>query len=304
MFNSCYFEYAGVYSGKYNLIICYVNRNESFVAGGAYEPITDLLPSVPENIIYGLDYSKKPLEFTIEIINPDNSIPISQEIILNDWLFGQNCWKTLKLKTPDYSNYHLKCLLIPESIIRDVTGIRGFRCKLKNISSFWYGNEVKYEFNKSDLIANGNVSNFTFNVNNKSGVDLPIYPIIQCKLETSSYDEPFPFYVENMTNDSLLDMVVSSNDDGIDTANILTSNLNTINTKFPYFFKDNPNTPLLKYKPHKTNNYDSMEKEILYLDKGINQIKIACHTTNNMSHYRYYDNFIFSFIPRYRIGGF
>lgn len=304
MFNSCYFSYADCYSGKYDLIIAYVNRYESFVAGASYEPITDVLPTIPENILTGIDYSKNRLEFTVEIINPNSDIPLTQLIEINDWLCGQDGWKTLKLKSPDFSKYHLKCLFVPESIIRDVTGYRGIRCKLINISSFWYGDERVYSFEKSDMTANGNVTNFTFAVNNDSGVDLPVYPIIQCKLETSEYQEDFSFWVNNYTNSSLLDMVMSTDDNGVDTDSILTSQLVTINSKYPYFYTTNPNNAILKYKPHISSNYNSLQSGLLYLSKGKNTIQVACHTKPNNSHYRYYDKFIFKFSPRYRIGGF
>lgn len=304
MFNSCYFDYAGCYSGKYNLIIAYVNRYESFVAGASYEPITDVLPTIPENILTGLDYSKNRLEYTVEFINPDRCIPFKQLITISDWLFGQDGWKTLKLKSSDYSNYHLKCLFVPESIIRDATGYRGLRCKLINISSFWYGDECVYSFDKDAMTANGNVTNFSFVVNNKSGVDLPVYPIVQCKLDTTEYAEDFSFWVKNNTNGTLLDMVISTDDNGVNTDSILTSQLVTINSKYPYFYTSNPNSAVLKYKPHIVDNYNSLKSGLLYLNKGENTIKVACHTVPNNSHYRYYDKFIFKFSPRYRIGGF
>ena len=117
MFNSCYFSYADCYSGKYDLIIAYVNRYESFVAGASYEPITDVLPTIPENILTGIDYSKNRLEFTVEIINPNSNIPLTQLIEINDWLCGQDGWKTLKLKSPDFSKYHLKCLFVQKKLL-------------------------------------------------------------------------------------------------------------------------------------------------------------------------------------------
>ena len=72
MFRGCFFEYAGVYSGDYNLTMMYVeNSYDKFVTGGAYEPITENLPNSAESLLYGLNYSEKPLEFSVEIINED-----------------------------------------------------------------------------------------------------------------------------------------------------------------------------------------------------------------------------------------
>ena len=42
MFRGCFFEYAGIYSGDYNLTMMYLeNSSDKFDTGGAYEPITE-----------------------------------------------------------------------------------------------------------------------------------------------------------------------------------------------------------------------------------------------------------------------
>ena len=46
MFRECYFEYAGISSQSYNLILGYLsNSNEDFDSGGGFELKTDTLPS-------------------------------------------------------------------------------------------------------------------------------------------------------------------------------------------------------------------------------------------------------------------
>ena len=46
MFRDCYFEYAGQYSGDYNLVMMYVeNSYDKFDSGGQYEVATDVLPA-------------------------------------------------------------------------------------------------------------------------------------------------------------------------------------------------------------------------------------------------------------------
>lgn len=141
MFRECYFEYAGVSSENYDLRLAYVSdNNETFSSGGEYEIKTEALPKTSEQILYGLSYSEKPLEFDIEILSTEKAIPLDQVIEIKNWLFGQDGWK--KFKTLDErQDYHLKCLLIPQEDIVDGLGVRGFRCKLKNISPFWYGED-------------------------------------------------------------------------------------------------------------------------------------------------------------------
>lgn len=151
MFRECDFEYADILSSDYNLKLAYIsNNNDAFISGGEFELKTEALPKVPEQLLYGLNYSEKPLEFDIEIINIDDAIPFNQVIEIKNWLFGQDGWK--KFKTIDErQDYHLKCVLIPQEDIVDGLGIRGFKCKLRNISAFWYGEPVTIKFDKDYL---------------------------------------------------------------------------------------------------------------------------------------------------------
>lgn len=151
MFRGCYFEYAEQLSNEYNLRLYYYDRTvNTFNSGGEYELITEALPNVVEQQLYGLKYSDKPLEFDIEIMNPDDAIPFNQVIEIKNWLFGQDGWK--KFKTIDErQDYHLKCVLIPQEDIVDGLGIRGFKCKLRNISAFWYGEPVTIKFDYAFL---------------------------------------------------------------------------------------------------------------------------------------------------------
>lgn len=295
MFKACYFNYAGIYSGKYNLIMAYVNRNEDFISGGIYEPILNHLPNSAEALLYGLKYSENQIEFEVDIINPDNNIPMSQMREIKRWLFGQDGWKKLKLKSPDFANSYLNCLLIPETDIRDYGGYRGLRCKVKNISSFWYGEDEILELNQSDLEGNINSSgNYRFTLNVKSDVNTEIYPIIQCKMVTEDLTEIIPFGVKNRTNGSILSMNIQN-----DNLSKMTSYLCTIDTKYPYFkVADNSNS-IISFQPR----IAGFSNGIFYLNEGENIIDIACHVQNSNSNYRYYNPFIIKYTPKYRIGG-
>lgn len=135
------FEYAGVSSSVYNLVSCEIDKDyKSLVTGAEYEPAVDNLPHSANQLLLGLDYSGKPLEFDLEIINPDENIPFSQVEEIKDWLFGQNGWKKFVLVN-ERQDYYLRALLIPSEDIMDVNGYRGFRCKVRNDSGFWYRDE-------------------------------------------------------------------------------------------------------------------------------------------------------------------
>ena len=158
MFRECYFEYAGISSEPYNLIFCYVNNsNSDFDSGGSFDLKTDTLPRSPEALLYGKDYSAKPLTFDVEIVNYDDYIPLEQMNEIKNWLFGQDGWKLLRL-SDERQNYFLKCIFEPGEDIVDGIGYRGVRCTLHNVSPFWYGDEKKITFSNADLIAHQNQS--------------------------------------------------------------------------------------------------------------------------------------------------
>jgi len=135
------FEYAGKSSSIYNLVSCEINKDyNNIISGAEYEPSVDTLPHSVNQLLLGLDYSDKPLEFDLEIVNPDENIPDTQVEEIKDWLFGQNGWKKFVLIN-ERQRYYLRALLIPSEDIFDVNGQRGFRCKLRNDSGFWYKDE-------------------------------------------------------------------------------------------------------------------------------------------------------------------
>ena len=135
------FEYAGVNSSVYNLVLCEIDKDyKTAISGAEYEPTVDTLPRSASQLLLGLDYSDKPLEIDLEIINPDENIPYSQVEEIKDWLFGQEGWKKFVLIN-ERQDYYLRALLIPDEDIMDVNGYRGFRCKLRNDSGFWYKDE-------------------------------------------------------------------------------------------------------------------------------------------------------------------
>ena len=135
------FEYAGKSSSIYNLVSCEINKDyQNIISGAEYEPTVDTLPHSASQLLLGLDYSDKPLEFDLEIINPDENIPYTQVEEIKDWLFGQNGWKKFVVIN-ERQDYYLRALLIPSEDIMDVNGYRGFRCKVRNDSGFWYKDE-------------------------------------------------------------------------------------------------------------------------------------------------------------------
>lgn len=193
MFRDCYFEYAGISSQPYGLIMCYIgNSNEDFDSGGKFELKTDTLPRSHETFLYGKDYSAEPLKFDIEIVNHENYIPLEQMIEIKNWLFGQDGWKKLKLMD-DRQDYHLKCIFQPGEDIVDGLGYRGVRCTLINVSPFWYGDERIINLTQSDIISSSITlnsywwSSFEIDVPETDGVAGDILPNITIDIDKGNY---------------------------------------------------------------------------------------------------------------------
>lgn len=307
MFRDCYFEYAGQYSGDYNLVMMYVeNSYDKFDSGGQYEVATDVLPASAETLLYGLKYSEKPLEFSIEIINPDKAIPFEQMKEIKDWLFGQDGWKKLKLHSSEYQDYHLKCLLIPEEDIVDATGYRGVRCTLKNISAYWYGEDKTIAYDKAKIIelAGENGDNLYdsgalwLNVNIDSHSPSKIFPIIKFQMTTkgaSAYerdDDYMDFYVLNRTlkEDSSISIRIPQE---------VRARIFTFDCK--YATLGDYSSGNLSYQPNSTSN------DIFFFVKGNNRFAIQMRNLieeNGVRQFAPYEYISFTYTPMYRIGGF
>lgn len=293
MLNGCFFEYAGQYSGVYNLRIVYIeNSYDKLDSGGSYEPVVDTLPNLAESLLYGLKYAEKPLEFSVEIINPDKAISIVQMRKIKSWLFGQNGWKTFRLKDKNFQPYHLKCMFIPEEDIVDSLGYRGVRCKLKNVSPFWYGETKTKVITEEDMTGKLTSGlNYELNINVDTDSTLPIPVVINFtepdKYDgVSSFDVIRSFWVKNVTNGSLLYRFIEYDYKGASWS---------FDTRFLQF-KSLDKDSAVGYAPV------NVTSEIFYLQQGNNKISIACHDDEN--NIMYYKQFSISYTPCYRIGGF
>lgn len=274
------------------------NSYEKFNSGGEYEVSTSALPAIAETLLYGLKHSEKPLEFSVEIINPDKNIPFEQMQEIKEWLFGQDGWKKLTLKSPEYYGYHLKCLLIPDEDITDALGYRGIRCTLKNASAYWYGEDKTITFVKEDLIElagekgeklteTGNIW-VELNIDSQSPCD--IYPTITFKAP-ESYSGATGNYMNlriynNYQNDN--ESCIST---GLDSKYALKDYF--INTQYGLFKRNNE---IFDYEPFNTSC------PLLYFNKGKNEISI--NLKNEQGNFTPFESISFTYTPMYRIGGF
>lgn len=178
MFRDCYFEYAGVYSGDYNLKLMYLddtyNRRKT---GGDYTTITN-----DNNFAEQLLYGKKntPLTFDIEIINCDKDIPFEQMGEIRQWLFNQPSgqWNKLRIYDEDYEDIVFFCVLIPNEDACDSQGYRGIRCSVQCNSPFGYKEVVTKSISKfTSLQADKKAMNLTIDCDIATQDILPMVKI-------------------------------------------------------------------------------------------------------------------------------
>lgn len=150
MFRDCYFEYKGIYSGDYNLKLFYIddsyNKRNS---GGEYSNVINSNNNRIEKLLYTREYT--PLEFDIEIINPDEIIPFEQMIEIKKWLYDSPIqWNDLKIFDSEYKDIVFRCTLIPNEDFCDSMGYRGLKCHVQCNSPFGYKETIHLQFNRWD----------------------------------------------------------------------------------------------------------------------------------------------------------
>ena len=188
-FRNCFFEYDGVYSGKYNLRLVYVeNSNHNFDSGGGFDFKFGQIPYSHEQLYYGKDYSANPLQFEIEILNIDGYITDEQMIEIKEWLFGGNGWKKFK-PLNGTNNKSLRCILTPIADITEGNHYKGLRFSLRNASPFWYGeeNEIIIEnFSNYTYYNNMLYSAFNIEIPDNDDVDCIIMPKLFVNINKTS----------------------------------------------------------------------------------------------------------------------
>lgn len=142
MKRGCYFEFASVYSGEYDLLLGYLDDDFSVQdSGGKYKLITSEQFFNGEKYLYANECDEV-LNFNIEMFRQnDEVIPETQLLQIKQWLFNQPT-QWCKLKVYDTSEIASDivyfCQLIPVEDIRDIQGYKGIRCSVQCNSPFGY----------------------------------------------------------------------------------------------------------------------------------------------------------------------
>lgn len=212
MFRDCYFEYAGIYSGDYNLKLMYIEDNyQKRLTGGNYTLLTNDNGLNPEKQLYGKQFT--PLEFDIEIVSVDGIIPFNQFIEIKEWLFNQkNQWHKLKIYSEEYQDIFFYCQLIPNEDFCDGQGYRAIRCKVQCNSSFAYKDNVTQTANRQDSLTSNLPMKISINTEIATQDCMPLIQINTLR-GTAVKDMPYgnDIILFNQTNNTATYLTLDNN---------------------------------------------------------------------------------------------
>ena len=271
-----YFTFDGVDSFNFGLYIAYFDGAPNVgVSGGKYELAVDTIPTNPQQIYYGKNYSTQPLEFQADIMLeslPDNSeVDYSEQWAeINDWLFGADGYKQFSMGVN--SDYYLQCVIIPlENLFIGGKQI-GTRVLIHNDSPFWYKDKhIAFDFTGTTADENGDVL-FTKNID--SAKEIKVFPTINFKPQSvnGGNTDYFLFRVLNLDNNSEFRTYIKKQD----------SNKNWfIDCRFLTITADNELRTLNLGNTQPTRNW-------FYLSDGSNRIKVnVLDTYGNSAPFQY-----------------
>lgn len=267
-----YFTFDGVDSSDFGLYIAYFDGAPNVgVAGGKYELSVDTIPTNPQQIYYGKNYSTQPLEFQADIMLeslPDNSEEdyTEQWADINDWLFGADGYKKFYMSnTADYN--YLQCVIIPLENLYIGGKQIGARVLIHNDSPFWYNdNNITFDFTGTTADENGEVL-FTKNID--SATEIKVFPTINFKPQNVSGGniDYFLFRVLNLDNNSEFRTYIKKQDSNKDWV---------IDCRYLTITANNELRTMNLGNTQPTRNW-------FYLSDGLNRIKVNVLDTNGNS---------------------
>lgn len=208
----CYFEYAGISSKEFGLILAFVDSKEdTLISGGEFELITDYTPYSSEALLYGKKF-EQPLEFEVDIVIDEDTELTHQDLLkIKDWLFGQDGWKTFRYDGEGYEGYYLKCLFIPKETILGGENFIGLRCTLSNVSPYWYEDTTTIQNSDLEFISSADGAILTAQLPTDSSDFIEsIFPNITLRKTSPLWDD---FIIGTIDKDTTLTSIDLDNED-------------------------------------------------------------------------------------------
>ena len=180
-----HFEYGGVLSRKYGLVIVNVGTSRYTRLSGDIKGNTIFNKNAKQQLLTGNDYSSFPVSFDVDIITDNEKIiPLHERRVIEKWLFNRREYKKLYIDNgvwdDPYSEAHelidgvekrlyLNCRFLNPEKLEYNGGIVGYKATLQADSGLWWQDTTKLIFYRAK-------DSFRFTVTVDTDLDDYTYP--------------------------------------------------------------------------------------------------------------------------------
>lgn len=204
-----HFEYGGISSREYGLVIANIETNRNVQLNGAKKGVTIFNKSANKLFVIDDDYSGSPLSFDVEILNEEGRyLELVERRKIEKWLFNHRAYRKLYIDIMDdvygetyeiiggkqYRNY-LNCRLTNPQKIEGNGGIIGYKATLEADSNMFWQDAITHTV----LVNNGSPDISTvITMNVDTDLEEYIYPKVKITLGATGGD----ITIANNTDDS------------------------------------------------------------------------------------------------------
>lgn len=194
-----HFEYGGVSSRQYDLIIVNADTSRMVQLYGEKEGVTIFSKIANKRYLIDDDYSSSPLTFDVEIMtDSDRCLEPAERRQIEKWLFNKKNYRKLYMdiaddergETYEYINgdmkrNYLNCRLVNPEKLEGNGGIVGYKATLEADSNMFWQEPIEQLFNVNNGSASS-VSNVTITVD--TDLEEYIYPVVTIRMGNAGGD--------------------------------------------------------------------------------------------------------------------
>ncbi len=194
-----HFEYGGVSSRLYGLVIVNANTSRMTQLSGQKEGVTIFSKAAKRRYVIDDDYSSSPITFDIEIMTDyDGCIEHAERRHIEKWLFHKSGYRKLYMdiaddeygETYEYVNgeckrNYLNCRLVNPEKIEGNGGVVGYKATLEADSNMFWQEPIEQVFVVENSASNAS-SNITITID--TDLDEYIYPKVTIQMGNSGGD--------------------------------------------------------------------------------------------------------------------
>lgn len=192
-----HFEYAGVSSRKYGLIIANAETKRNTNLSGSIKGVTVFNKATKSVSLVDNDYSGSPVSIDIEIVT-DDAQPIGRSEMreIEKWLFNRANYRKLYLDEHDdiygetyeiidgeQKRLYLNCRFVNPSRLEYNNGVIGYKATMEADSGYWWQDAIIRTFENGDgstiaSVGEGASSSWKINISVDTDIDDYVYPVI------------------------------------------------------------------------------------------------------------------------------